>query len=901
MNEREILAIFEELEECESSADAHEFVFAHPVLLSPEWQARFSAVTKKLPEVTQVRADQVLRLLALTVKNLRQDMSRYPIGTGPLERLYRLVRKGEITESRGLELASQSDTYRLLGLVYVRMLSIHAERAARGGDWKTGLLIQKLILSALEARRSELVIDQATMDFCATVHWLDIVARAVWDVPDGRLFHDAVGRGEALANTVDDPGGFYAPGEILHRLGVLHLDPYVYSRTTQDYDLQWGLWQDRLAQSRATEYGGESDDASRLPPVKEALPKAAEYLRRAAVVRKGVSRGLTLKALLQALVWQHVAGISPETAEVHSVASEALSLLPTDRYAEPRAEIESLTAWDAQQRADKTYTKDLDLSETRLLLEKPIKEWLKVKEPREIIGLFTQSASAVSEKDPRLAMDLWLAVLPLIGVEDEQLKGSHFRLGVQFVRDALVPADASKLEGQTIIERAEAAAEMSQSKSWDDQTRAAVLLSLAMDSTTSDEEEAGLELLGRAAEASPELASVLYPLLMWLKGVLETGAGVNALNRSETKEAARYYMMSAATFLNGQQPRMAMELIKWTVDLGLSRDPDALHWFIVGVCSIALDLEDQLGDSVMASLQYHYRQVFARLVQQKVKPLLLLFFLQAAKGNRLSNALARGGQAPWLETPAAQNMLRAINELGWMVRSELSFSSILDDEMLLTAYISSGEMKGGATGIERLRNLQIRFDAELNRELARQPSSAPEWIPTIESLQETLGPRSVLLCYFLGMGPQTGGFAIYTLVLTDQDVKLIGGESNLLPSATVTISDGEERIAGNWLSLDIQELRKAVQMEPGPRSASGEALDALAKDVGQYLGGGLAELLTHLQETGKDHLCIAPHGPLHYYPFHLLGPEDEPLLKNWSVTYLPNLRLLVGHHDERDG
>jgi CHAT domain-containing protein len=37
---------------------------------------------------------------------------------------------------------------------------------------------------------------------------------------------------------------------------------------------------------------------------------------------------------------------------------------------------------------------------------------------------------------------------------------------------------------------------------------------------------------------------------------------------------------------------------------------------------------------------------------------------------------------------------------------------------------------------------------------------------------------------------------------------------------------------------------------------------------------------------------VAPHGPLHFYPFHLLGPEDQPLANDWCVTYLPHIRLL---------
>jgi CHAT domain-containing protein len=891
MNDSTILNLFAELAECESPAESINFVFAHPVLLSSEWQARFAALMPTLPEPKQTSAAHALHSLGLMVESIKRDRSKYPLGPGPVETLLARIRKGEITQTQGLEFARQPDTYHLLGLIYVRILSLRAENAARNNNWKDGLLIQKLILSALEARRSKLEIEQEAMDFCATIHWLDIVARAVWDVPDGFLFRDAVARGESLANTIEDPGGFYAPGEILFRLGVLHLDPYVGGRSSDNYQLQWEMWQRRFTQERAARYEGSVDDAERIPPLRDALSKAADYLRRAAAVRAGVNRGFALKALLQTLVWQGVSGVPPQADEVQAVGSEALILLAGDSYASLRAEIRNLLAFSAGE-STKSYAEEADLLEARRILETPISEWRKKNKPPEIIQLFVQTADAVNEKDAQLALDLWLAALPLIDSEDEQIKDSFFRMGIPFVRSALIPKELSSVEGQTVTERAQAAEEIAQNSNWNERERAAMFFGLAFDSTTSDEEAEGLELLARGIEASPELAAMLSPLLLWLKGMLQTGAAVNALNRDAFKEAAMYYMRGAFSFLDARLPRHAFGLVQRAIDLGLNRDAVALNAFIAGASTVSLELENQLGDSIMITLQFYYRQILALLVQRKVKILTLLFLLETAKGNRFANALVQRGRVPWLETPQAQRMLRNIEELERTIDSDPEHPSILDDEMLLTAYVSSQEMKGGATRIEQLRNLQIHFDAELNREIAMQSTSAQDWIPTIDSLQEALGPRSVLLCHFIGRGPHAGGLAIYTLVLTSQDAKLFVGESRSLPSATITFSDEEETITANWFSLVIKALREAVQVEPGPRSASDEALNLLTKDTEQYLTEDLGKLLASLRETGRDHLCIAPHGPLHYYPFHLLGPEDEPLSKTWSVTYLPNLQLL---------
>jgi CHAT domain-containing protein len=66
----------------------------------------------------------------------------------------------------------------------------------------------------------------------------------------------------------------------------------------------------------------------------------------------------------------------------------------------------------------------------------------------------------------------------------------------------------------------------------------------------------------------------------------------------------------------------------------------------------------------------------------------------------------------------------------------------------------------------------------------------------------------------------------------------------------------------------------------------------LEKDRDYYFGVGLDLKLAEMHAAGKHHLCICPHGPLHFFPFHLLGAEDQPMADQWCITYLPNLRLV---------
>ena len=63
-------------------------------------------------------------------------------------------------------------------------------------------------------------------------------------------------------------------------------------------------------------------------------------------------------------------------------------------------------------------------------------------------------------------------------------------------------------------------------------------------------------------------------------------------------------------------------------------------------------------------------------------------------------------------------------------------------------------------------------------------------------------------------------------------------------------------------------------------------------DARSYFGH-MTDVLKMLHEQGKDHLCIVPHGPLHFLPYHLLELDGRPLADDWVVTYMPSVGLLL--------
>jgi CHAT domain-containing protein len=160
-------------------------------------------------------------------------------------------------------------------------------------------------------------------------------------------------------------------------------------------------------------------------------------------------------------------------------------------------------------------------------------------------------------------------------------------------------------------------------------------------------------------------------------------------------------------------------------------------------------------------------------------------------------------------------------------------------------------------------------------------------------VQQQLGEGTVLLNYLLAPSPR-GMMAVYILALTRDEEMLTMGESGSFPHALIEMKSGNIVVRCHPLGLSVSALREAV---------AGNSLSMIEtlKNDAHTLFGPIREKLARWREQGKDHLCVVPHGPLHYYPFHLLGEEEAPLAADWAVTYLPNLCMLRATPAVSDG
>jgi hypothetical protein len=848
--------------------------------------------------IERQKAEQMIQLKLDTFQNIRQGKLRVNL-PNPIIDLAKRVAEGKFTLEHAQEVARQPSVF--VELMFPAVTTVcDAVETIMIKDWRPAVTIMKVLISALDGRRDLIPENQQAMEISAMETWLAVVCRSCADVPDGRLFRDAVVRGDAVADvdTESDP-----PAPILQRLGVLHLDPYVAGRANIDLDRQLRDWQMRLSEEYGLQLAGVPATELQMPSIDEALPRAVLYFRRAAARRTGEARGRTLKALVEALRWHEFRKLPFDAEECVSLAREALELLPLQRFPAEHAELGQIII-----RFETGHGKTVDktIAAAQKVLGTPVESWVAQKGVLPTIDIFRMNAEAVAETDPSLALRLMMSIDQLVRSQPEAARmvydNSLLRLLVRMARDDLPRAEGEplQLKLQTLVKSADAGC-------WPVARLAYSVIALAASATATKQEGEALDVL-RSCARTFDLAGqdvVVQRCLPYLRAVLSTGHAVNAFDAGRCGEAASLYVDALSANLDqAGQPLAALDIVRRLLDLAQPGKPEqaaALEALVAGLTGNALALELQAGEAATNLIQSACRYAMSVLMASgSAKATVILFVLDVAKGRRFRAAVAEPDAAlGWLSAPRTVAIERDIGGLrDQAVHDAIRAPSAIDENTLVASYVSPSEMLGGVNATEQLRNLQIQFDNGLSHQLSSGQND--HWVPTIEKIQSLLDATTVLLIQFIGHDPENT-LTITTLLISDNDVAAGQGIFPGLPTGIVQMSARGLSVIGNLLSISVGQLRDLVTSPPGPRSADSRALASLESDHNVYLGGPLKDKLTDLRAAGKNHLCVVPHGPLHYYPFHLLGPEDHPLADEWCVTYLPHPRLIDRARISSDG
>jgi CHAT domain-containing protein len=885
-----LLDALRDLARCSTLEEREARVFAQPWLLSPYDEQTLESLLASVDAEERQRLQAVARELDGLREALEHGDRPYPIGSGPIEHLWLRQTNGEISAEYAAALARGADMGASLVPTYVHALSAACLEAAHQGAWRGSLPMQTLLLDALDTLPAETAPaspDIVTPLQSTLLDYVDIVHIALCDVADGRLYHAARRRAEEAVTRAEATAQNRFLGEMLHRLGTFHLDPYTAFYSSANYDQQLSAWRRRFIDEAGMEIASLPESEWQMPEAKEALTLAADYLRAAVPLRQSRLRGLSIKALIQALEWQVIVGLPSSHDEIVRLAHEALPLLT-----EPVDVQHRLFVLEALRRQNEP----VDLAELESIFALSLDEYRVRLGALGALDMVNQASSLLFESAPRRSMELLREAEGLFArAPDERLRVNAWNKIVNLIVK-LAPDLPSSLPPGGIEALRQQLRLRAQREGWDVRKQSEALIALAARSGTWNEEQAGLSILEEACRCAPLFTQSYDEALTYLRAMLTLEEGVNAFNRSEYERAIDFYGDAMRQCLQMRLKQAVLTCLARVDDLAAKVDAEGSLQVVACVAPTAPQLETALGQVGTDWLLRICKVTAANLSARSLNPTALLFLWQIAKGMRFATALSAGIQQRRARDPEMRELLNQIHGMEAALSASSgtladgNTSAALSREMLLAAYTRPSTGRTGDTDRERLANLQHRFDASLDKTLVAQATDADLLYVTTEDIQAALDERTVLLDYYLGMAPN-GNMAVYLLALTRESVRgtLI---SHQFPSSQILMEDGDRQIQVHPLALVVERTRQQLQEYPGPFPLTQEAADLL-DHYQRGLLGPYAEYLAELRSAGKDHLCILPHGPLHYFPFHLLGPTDAPLAASWIVTYLPNLNLLL--------
>jgi CHAT domain-containing protein len=268
-------------------------------------------------------------------------------------------------------------------------------------------------------------------------------------------------------------------------------------------------------------------------------------------------------------------------------------------------------------------------------------------------------------------------------------------------------------------------------------------------------------------------------------------------------------------------------------------------------------------------------KAFQYIEQAKSRSLVELVF---GRGNPLSCASS-------LETETSQHLTRLRQELNWYYR-RLEIEQTRPDSISLgQIQCLQAEARAQEDNLmQAIRDLPVGSESEHALE-------APCPVPLAE-VQAALGDEATLLEYFQVES------RLLAAVLTRDECEII------------ELGDTAEIVSSmRMLEFQLSKLSvKAVKPREGTQSLLAATMRRL-RELYRYL---IAPLIGKLK--GR-HLIVAPHGALHYLPFHALADGTDYLIDRFTVSYAPSASiysichrqsansagpsLLLGVHDNR--
>ncbi|MFZ1692799.1 MAG: CHAT domain-containing protein [Flavobacteriales bacterium] len=701
-------------------------------------------------------------------------------------------------------------------------------------------------------------------------------------VADGRVLSEADRIGQQAlkeATAIAQPGWI---GHFCHRIGTLYLDTYTANRRPENLRVELDMWHRRTLAANQSELGGIAQEEWRLMDPVEALHHAEYCLETAALYRAGAAKAASLKARGQALEFLQAMGERVDQAVRKQCCTEALAEIGFMEapmlYAAVLGQLSRMgeaipTEWAEE------------------LEQWPMEQAMQDRPPYEVVDLYKEAALALQGHDAQRALVLYCRCRPLI----EAMENPDQRIALRHVEARLLrdTSDYKAPDGLGLDEALAALRARARWEGWSKERTATALLVLANHSIQFDAEEQGLALMDEAVALAPELAAAHEKALHADRSAMLTNVAVNAYRLSNFELAIEHYLAAAAYFTTlGLYTRLE-ECLQRVADVLRDHPSEkAINLSSAYATTLGSTVGVLFPPPAAAALREMCLEAMRAMVGRDQNTASLHMLMHTMKGLRMGHAI-RNGEASGAanDERLAWRMERVLEALS-ACDSDTDDPASYDQDDLLTAYVDDGELGPGKTPGERLENAQAAYDAELQSALVRAfPVGAPKAAHD-EELMAALDERTVLVDLVLGRSTKQGSIGVYIMVFTRESREAFMASFPFDEKGEVELVRQGRTLYMHPFGLLVAVLRKLVRVDP----AAAMLPDITMADLLEEFGGlfnVIAPLLARLREAGKDHLCIVPHGPLHFLPFHAIGPPNRPMATDWNLTYLPSTGMLL--------
>jgi CHAT domain-containing protein len=311
-----------------------------------------------------------------------------------------------------------------------------------------------------------------------------------------------------------------------------------------------------------------------------------------------------------------------------------------------------------------------------------------------------------------------------------------------------------------------------------------------------------------------------------------------------------------------------------------------------------------LGRPGVSALDKLYRACLIHL-HEPGQPLPFFALMQLMKGRAFARfRTAPGPLIPFTdveaealaEADAARALLPSQAEMtSAEPHSDLLVEEMFLEEMSLGAYLLDAEMQAGRTPAEELANRRRicqRLDAiRLNLQGGPAPVLAEHHV------RRNLAPEAVLVSIYEGgvLTPPMASIVYgFTTIERTWSVTVAYPDDALGDMSIVTSESGlSRRVRYTSGAFHVANVRQVLLEDPLNRLVSREAEPWLAAEAVRF--EALLDQLAELHHAGKRQLAIWPHGPYHFFPFHLLPSGNGRIVADdWTVVLVPSLQSVVG-------